>query len=56
MTQQNATEPAFKNEYWDEKREGIYVDITTGEPLFILLINSIPVVVGRAFQNRLITT
>ena len=35
VTQQNATEPAFKNEYWDEKREGIYVDITTGEPLFI---------------------
>lgn len=35
VTQQNATERAFKNEYWDEKREGIYVDITTGEPLFI---------------------
>lgn len=35
VTQQNATEPAFDNEYWDEKREGIYVDITTGEPLFI---------------------
>ncbi len=35
VTQQNATERAFKNEYWNEKREGIYVDITTGEPLFI---------------------
>ncbi len=35
VTQQNATEPAFRNEYWDETREGIYVDITTGEPLFI---------------------
>lgn len=35
VTQQNATEPPFKNEYWDEKREGIYVDITTGEPLFV---------------------
>ena len=34
VTQENATEPAFKNEYWDEDREGIYVDITTGEPLF----------------------
>lgn len=35
VTQKNATERAFKNEYWNEKREGIYVDITTGEPLFI---------------------
>ena len=35
VTQKNATEPAFHNEYWDEKRDGIYVDITTGEPLFI---------------------
>lgn len=35
VTQKNATEPAFHNEYWNEKREGIYVDITTGEPLFI---------------------
>ena len=34
VTQKNATECAFENEYWDEKREGIYVDITTGEPLF----------------------
>lgn len=35
VTQENATERAFKNEYWDENRKGIYVDITTGEPLFI---------------------
>lgn len=35
VTQQNATEHPFQNEYWDEEREGIYVDITTGEPLFI---------------------
>ncbi|WP_418696410.1 peptide-methionine (R)-S-oxide reductase MsrB [Bacteroides sp.] len=35
VTQKNATERAFQNEYWDEKREGLYVDITTGEPLFI---------------------
>lgn len=35
VTQKNATEPAFQNEYWNEEREGIYVDITTGEPLFI---------------------
>lgn len=35
VTQKNATERAFQNEYWDEHRKGIYVDITTGEPLFI---------------------
>ncbi len=34
VTQQNGTEPPFKNEYWDNKREGIYVDIVSGEPLF----------------------
>ena len=34
VTQKNATEPPFNNEYWDNKREGIYVDIVTGEPLF----------------------
>jgi len=28
------TEPPFQNEYWDNKREGIYVDIASGEPLF----------------------
>ena len=34
VTRENATEPAFRNEYWDNKREGIYVDIVSGEPLF----------------------
>ena len=34
VTQQNNTEPPFKNEYWDNKKEGIYVDIVSGEPLF----------------------
>ncbi len=34
VTQQCGTEPPFQNEYWDNKREGIYVDIVTGEPLF----------------------
>jgi peptide methionine sulfoxide reductase msrA/msrB len=34
VTQQNATEPSFQNEYWDNKRDGIYVDIVSGEPLF----------------------
>lgn len=35
VTQNNVTEPPFQNEYYDEFHEGIYVDITTGEPLFI---------------------
>jgi len=35
VTRKNATEPPFRNEYWNEHREGIYVDITTGEPLFV---------------------
>lgn len=34
VTQNNGTEPPFKNEYWDEKREGLYVDVVSGEPLF----------------------
>jgi peptide methionine sulfoxide reductase msrA/msrB len=34
VTRQEGTEPPFKNEYWDEHREGIYVDIASGEPLF----------------------
>lgn len=34
VTQRNGTEPPFKNEYWENKREGIYVDIISGEPLF----------------------
>ena len=35
VTQNSATERPFTNEYWNEFREGIYVDITTGEPLFM---------------------
>jgi peptide methionine sulfoxide reductase msrA/msrB len=34
VTQNDATEPPFNNKYWDNKREGIYVDIVSGEPLF----------------------
>lgn len=34
VTQENATEPAFHNEYWNNKRPGIYVDVVSGEPLF----------------------
>jgi len=35
VTQEAATEPPFKNEYDEEFREGIYVDVTTGQPLFV---------------------
>ena len=35
VTQQNGTEPPFRNEYWQEHRKGVYVDVTTGEPLFV---------------------
>ncbi|MFV0364567.1 MAG: peptide-methionine (R)-S-oxide reductase MsrB [Suipraeoptans sp.] len=35
VTQNNATEPPFQNEYYDNFEEGIYVDIVSGEPLFI---------------------
>ena len=34
VTQKGATEPPFHNEFWNESRRGIYVDVTTGEPLF----------------------
>ncbi|OPX88493.1 MAG: Peptide methionine sulfoxide reductase MsrA/MsrB [Pelotomaculum sp. PtaB.Bin104] len=34
VTQNSATEPPFRNEYWDNKREGLYVDLISGEPLF----------------------
>ena len=34
VTQEDATEPPFNNEYWDNKDEGIYVDVVSGEPLF----------------------
>ncbi len=34
VTQEDGTEPAFDNKYWDNKREGIYVDIVSGEVLF----------------------
>ncbi len=34
VTQEDGTEPPFNNEYWDNKKQGIYVDIVSGEPLF----------------------
>ena len=34
VTQEEGTEPSFENDYWDNKKAGIYVDIVSGEPLF----------------------
>ena len=34
VTQKSATEPAFRNEFWDNHEPGIYVDVVSGEPLF----------------------
>ncbi|MBE7535069.1 MAG: peptide-methionine (R)-S-oxide reductase MsrB [Anaerolineales bacterium] len=34
VTQQRGTERAFANQYWDNKADGVYVDIVSGEPLF----------------------
>ena len=34
VTQEDGTEPAFQNEYWDNEKPGIYVDIVSGKPLF----------------------
>lgn len=34
VTQNNGTEPPFRNEYWNEFKDGIYVDVVSGKPLF----------------------
>ncbi len=34
VTQEDGTEPPFDNEFWDNRKAGIYVDIVSGEPLF----------------------
>jgi len=34
VTQHEATEPPFRNAYWNNHEEGLYVDVVTGEPLF----------------------
>lgn len=34
VTQHAATEPPFRNSYWDNKKPGIYIDVVSGEPLF----------------------
>ncbi len=37
VTQKNGTEPPFRNDFWDHKEDGLYVDIVSGEPLFTSL-------------------
>jgi len=34
VARENGTEPPFRNEYWDNHEDGIYVDVVSGEPLF----------------------
>ena len=34
VTQEEGTEPAFRNKYWDNHEQGIYVDVVSGQPLF----------------------
>ena len=34
VTQEDATEPAFRNEFWNNHEDGVYVDVVSGEPLF----------------------
>ena len=40
VTQHEGTERAFQNEYWDNKKRGIYVDVVSGEPLFSSIDNT----------------
>src|SRR5882757_668425 len=35
ITQRDGTEPPYRNEYWDNHEPGLYVDVVTGEPLFV---------------------
>ena len=34
VTQEDGTEPSFRNEYWSNREPGIYVDVVSGQPLF----------------------
>ncbi len=62
VTQRNGTEPAFSNEYWDNKKPGIYVDVVSGEPLFASLNKydsrtgwpsfTVPIEPGRVVERR----
>ena len=51
VTQNSQTERAFSNRYWDKFESGIYVDVATGEPLFLRKINLNRVVVGQVLPS-----
>ena len=50
VTQEDGTEQPFNNEYWNNKEEGIYVDIVSGEPLLALMTSSSPVPAGQVLH------
>jgi len=62
VTQKNGTEPPFRNEYWDNKEPGIYVDVVSGEPLFASVNKydsrsgwpsfTVPIEPGRVVERR----
>ena len=52
---ESATESPYTGQYWDSFEEGIYVDITTGEPLFSSRINMMQVVVWPSFTKPIAT-
>src|SRR5580658_11161284 len=62
VTQRSGTEPAFSNEYWNNKESGIYVDVVSGEPLFASVNKydsrtgwpsfTVPIEPGRVVERR----
>jgi peptide-methionine (R)-S-oxide reductase len=62
ITQKNGTEPPFRNEHWDNKEPGIYVDVVSGEPLFASISKfdshtgwpsfTVPIEPGNVVQRR----
>src|SRR5436305_943989 len=55
VTRQNGTETAFRNEYWDNNRAGIYVDVITNDPLFSSL-DKLDAGTGRPTFSKPIST
>jgi len=53
VTQHEGTEPPFQNEYADNKKEGIYVDIVSGNPFSAQRTSLSPVPAGRVSQSLL---
>ena len=53
VTQENGTEPAFNNEYWDSHKPGIFFDNVSGEPGSASLIHMTLEQAGRVLPSRL---